>query len=175
MRTLWYVLVQPKVHYFSQFWSVLKNQRFQHSNLFIGLSRRKLLAWEASTTGSVWRTRKCSQNKKRERCMIVCVWNIIENLVPVPSQGNLRVTINDRRGRSCSKRTQPTTASKRIQSLLSANFTYNGSRLFNLIPADISELTHCTAHKFKNRLDKVLMIVTDESPVHGCTACCRAQ
>ena len=70
--------------------------------------------------------------------------------------------------------TLPSQAPRKIQTLQTASFSRNGAKLFNILPKALRNLTGCTVHTFKTKLDTFLQDIPDEPPVPGYTHLCRA-
>ena len=56
-----------------------------------------------------------------------------------------------------------------------ASFGVRGPRLFNILPANIRNITGCTVDSFKRSLDKYLATVPDEPQIRGYTSMRRAE
>ena len=56
-----------------------------------------------------------------------------------------------------------------------SSFGVRGPRLFNILPANIRNITGCSVNSFKHRLDKYLITVPDEPQIRGYTAMRRAE
>ena len=118
-----------------------------------------------------------SLQRRRERFMIIYVWRIVEGQVPnVGSrQKGIRYTNHIRRGRTCIVGRLNKRAPCYVRHLKDASVTIHGTRLFNLLPADIRNLSGCNVDRFKNRLDRYLERVPDEPQIHDYTAQRRAE
>ena len=97
--------------------------------------------------------------------MIIFIWKIAMGLMDgykLEFKGE-----ETRRGRECEVaeivRTVPAAVRKARESCLSNK----GARMFNLLPADIRNITSDKVQHFKTKLDEFLRDVQDERTVHG--------
>ena len=140
----------------------------------------KLLPYLRSIDASKFRSIKFSniklysQQRRRERYRVIYIWKILEGLVPDPIPSLLLAKFNDRTGRKCAQQALPTQAPQRVKTLLACSLPFNGPKIFNALPRKIRDLTNCSVSKFKMELDNFLQTLTDEPPVTGYTANCRA-
>ena len=101
-----------------------------------------------------------SQERRRDRYMCIFVYKIAMNIVSgykLEFRGE-----GSRRGRECEVaeivRSAPAAVRKARQNSLSVK----GTRLFNLLPADIRNINSNKVEHFKKKLDKFLQDVPDE-------------
>ena len=103
-----------------------------------------------------------SQERRRERCSIMFMWKISQQLV----QGyNVEFIQNPRRGRlAVVPSPSPCTAPARVKNAREASFKVKGSRLFNLIPMELRGMDGSLA-KFKAGLDSWLSSIPDQPTI----------
>ena len=176
MLTLWKSLVQSRLDYCSQLWSPVDKGNIQCLEMVQRSFLRKiqgmsnLLYWE-----QLKKLRMYSQERRRERYMIIYVWRILEGQVPNISRsgsatGSIVADFHCRRGRACSVPPLNTHSPKAVQHLREASLPVRGQRLFNTLPQELRNITGCTVETFKRALDKYLVGVPDEPQIQGYTA-----
>ena len=178
MITLWKTMVLSRLDYCSQLWSPYRKCDIQALE---GVQRSFIRKIQGLQDLNYWEQLRYlklySLQRRRERYMIIYVWRIVEGQVPnVGSrQKGIRSTNHIRRGRTCIVGTLNKRAPCYVRHLKDASVTIHGTRLFNLLPADIRNLSGCNVDRFKNRLDRYLERVPDEPQIHGYTAQRRAE
>ena len=176
MLTLWKSLVQCKLDYCSQLWSptakgdIQTLEMVQRSFLKKLPSLRHLSYWEQLKHLSMY-----SQERRRERYIIIYIWRMLEGHVPnIPGadgDGNrIRAKWHPRRGRECIVPSVATSAPSKVKKLLHASLAVRGQNLFNTLPAEVRNVTGCSVDSFKRNLDKFLQKVPDEPLIPGYTA-----
>ena len=113
-----------------------------------------------------------SQERRRERYLIIYVWRMLEAQVPnIPqADGNshkIQAKWHPRRGRECTIPRVETSAPHRVKKLLYASLPVWGQRLFNSLPIEVRNVTHCSVENFKCILDRFLQTVPDEPQIPG--------
>ena len=73
----------------------------------------------------------------------------------------IKLTVNDRRGRTCIIPPINTRALASVSSLVESSFPIRGPRLFNALPANVRNYDG-SVDAFKARLDKFLALVPDQ-------------
>ena len=121
-----------------------------------------------------------SQERRRERYMIIYVWRILESQVPNiihsgNSNGAIRASNHSRRGRLCTVPSIRTQSSRHVQQLREASLPVRGQRLFNSLPQSLRSMTGCSTDVFKRALDLYLRDIPDEPQIQGYTSCRRAE
>ena len=103
-----------------------------------------------------------SQERRRERYMIIFLWKIAEGHV---KGYTLEFTDcdNGRRGRMAISRPYVRTAPAAVRRAREGSLGIKGSRLFNLVPSHIRNMSRCTVDTFKKHLDEFLAEVPDQS------------
>ena len=114
-----------------------------------------------------------SQQRRRDRYQAIYMWKILDGLVPDPTPHALQSYTTERRGRQCKRRSLPTRAQGRTRTLLANSLSYEGPRIFNVLPREVRDMSGCPVETFKAGLDKFLWTVPDEPPVPGYTTECR--
>ena len=174
MLTLWKSLVQCKLDYCSQLWNPAKKGDIQRLEMVQRSFLRKIKGirhlnyWEQLKT-----TRMYSQQRRRERYLIVYLWKILENQAPNPAPHLIKSHPNPRLGRRCDI---PPMATRQghFHRIREASIFVHGQRLFNVIPMHIRNISECRVDTFKASLDKWLAGVPDEPQIQGYTQCRRA-
>ena len=165
MKTLWKCLIQPKLDYCSQLWSpndqdtinmIEKVQRHFLSTI-AGLG--ELNHWERLKKVSLY-----SQERRRERYMVIFIWKISEGLV---KGYTMDFTDSERRGRLAVVRPHVASAPAAVRRAREASLGVKGSGLFNLLPATVRNMRGCTADVFKTALDKFLSTIPDQPSIGG--------
>ena len=111
--------------------------------------------------------RMYSQERRRDRYMVIFIWKIAMGLV----DGYKLDFTNEgtRRGRECVVadiiRSSPVVVRRARENSLSVK----GARMFNLLPAHLRNITSDKVHHFKSKLDVFLKEIADEptSPQEG--------
>ena len=172
MMTVWKSLCIPHHDYCSQLWCPNQTGLIQNLELlqraFIRKIRglRHLSYWEQLKNLKLY-----SLERRRERYIIIYVWQILENLVP-----NLDVTkivasgTDDRRGRLCTTPAVSRRAPAAVQATRTASLPVRGTLLFNCLPSQLRNMTGCHREAFKAALDRYLSSIPDEPLIPGYTA-----
>ena len=178
MLTIWKTLVIPHHDYCSQLWCPVKTGLTQSLELlqrsFVSKIRgmKQLSYWEQLKT-----LRLYSLERRRERYILLYVWQILEELVPNLEDTTIRKAseITDRRGRVCHVPAVSHQAPPALQATRAASLGVRGVALFNALPLNLRNMTGCRKDVFKRALDKFLATVPDEPLIPGYTAqrrCC---
>ena len=187
MLTLYISLIQCKLDYCSQLWSPVSKgeitalEQVQRNFLrkISGISH--LPYWDQLKELKLY-----SQERRRERYMIIYVWRILEGQVPntcFTERGSIRVKQNhrlneneeDRLGRKCDIPPLNTNSTQHVQNLREASLSVRGQKLFNILPKHIRDLKGCTKDSFKTSLDQYLRTVPDEPQIQSYTLLRRAE
>ena len=174
MLTLWKSLVQCKLDYCSQLWNPAKKGDIQRLEMVQRSFLRKIKGirhlnyWEQLKIMRLY-----SQQRRRERYLIVYLWKILENQAPNPAPHLIKSHPNPRLGRRCDI---PPMATRQghFHRIREASIFVHGQRLFNVIPMHIRNISECRVDTFKASLDKWLAGVPDEPQIQGYTQCRRA-
>ena len=173
LLTLWKSLVQCKLDYCCQLWSPTEKGDIQDLEMVQRTFLRKLPRlrhlsyWE-----QLRHLRMYSQERRRERYLIIYVWRMLEAQVPnIPqADGNshkIQAKWHPRRGRECTIPRVETSAPHRVKKLLYASLPVRGQRLFNSLPIEVRNVTRCSVENFKCILDRYLQTVPDEPQIPG--------
>ena len=105
-----------------------------------------------------------SQERRRERYMIIFIWKVAQELV----QGyTAPFTSSPRRGRvmevSPLKRNGPAS----LRNAKESSLTVRGAQLFNAIPRALRDMTTGTPDQFKQMLDTWLSTIPDQPTIQG--------
>ena len=179
MLTLFKSLVQCKLDYCSQIWSpsskgdIAKLEMVQRNFLRKISNIGRLPYWDQLKSLKLY-----SQERRRERYIIIYVWRILEGQVPNISdkqRGSIRLKQNrrnedneaDRLGRKCDVPSIITNSITHVQNLREASLSVRGPKLFNVLPKHLRDMMECTKETFKSALDKYLSTVPDEPHIQG--------
>ena len=168
LLTLFKSLVQPHLDYCCQLWSpdsqeqINKIEQVQKSLVSrISDSRLSHLSyWEKLRTLHLY-----SQERRRERYLIIFIWKISQELVegysiPFTERGS-------RTGRKAVPAVVPPAAKSAVRRARAATLAVKGVKLFNSMPAQLRDSEHGDVLMFKNHLDIYLQSIPDEPTVHG--------
>ena len=104
-----------------------------------------------------------SLQRRRERYIIIQMWKILND--SCPNDINARFMAPSRRGIQCVVPPLNRQSSRRNQTLYDNSFAVLGPRLWNTLPAELTQLTGKEA--FKHRLTKFMFSFPDEPAVSG--------
>ena len=168
LLTLFKSLVQPHLDYCNQLWSptaqelINKIERVQKS-LISRIKDRRLQGlnyWEKLRTLRVY-----SQERRRERYIIIMLWKISQGLVC-----GYDVPFTSRASRT-GRRAVPATVVKAspacVRQAREGSLAVKGVQLFNLMPAQLRNSEHGDVDMFKNHLDFYLGNIPDEPTTGG--------
>ena len=112
-----------------------------------------------------------SLERRRERYRIIYIWKMLENLAPnLNSDSNqIRSYTSLRHGRRCVIPPVSTAVSPRVRALRDGSLAVHGSRLFNVLPQHLRNMTNVELPEFKKKLDEFLASVPDEPQCPGYT------
>ena len=187
MMTLYKSLIQCKLDYCSQLWSPTSKGEINSLEMVQRNFLRKIKSigqlpyWEQLKELGLY-----SQERRRERYVIIYIWRILEGQVPNISAEGSRGFIgekissrlnsdNSRLGRRCAIPPLLTSCSPHTQKLREASLSVRGPRLFNSLPKHLRDMRNCTKDAFKSALDKYLQTIPDEPQIQGYTASRRAE
>ena len=106
-----------------------------------------------------------SQERRRERYMIIFVWKVSQELVTgytIPFTSS-----SDRTGRKAIPVNVPQAASAAVRHARAGTLAVRGAQLFNAMPASLRNSDHGDILMFKNHLDLYLHDVPDQPTVAG--------
>jgi ribonuclease P/MRP protein subunit RPP40 len=178
MLTTWKTLVLPILDYCSQLWCPQKKGDIQMVEDVQKAFTRKIPAhkgqdyWERLRTLQLY-----SLERRRERYRIIYVWKMLENMVPnfTTEQSRIRSYASPRHGRRCVVPPVSSALTSRVGSLREGSLSIHGSRLFNILPQHIRNMTNVELPEFKRKLDEFLATVPDEPQSPGYTDIRRAE
>ena len=165
MKTLWQTLIQRKMDYCSQLWSpgdqdsISKLESVQRHFTSKVKGLENMSYWERLKAMSL-----NSQERRRERYMIIFLWKISQNLV----KGYSVPFINsDRRGRTIVPHQIVASAPAAVRKARESSLSVKGARIFNLLPVTIRNIDSENVETFKSELDKFLSMVPDQPTIPG--------
>ena len=168
MLTLLKSLVQPKLDYCSQLWSpadqlsINKLESVQRNlvNCIKDSKLHSLNYWE-----KLQELRLYSQERRRERYMIIFLWKISQGMV---SGYNVEFASDGtRRGRSIIPKTIVKSAPTMVRNARERSLGVKGAQIFNLLPENIRGMNSEHVDLFKNHLDVFLGSIPDQPTVTG--------
>ena len=166
MKTIWKSLVQPKLDYCSQFWypadqdSINRPESVQRHFLSKVSDLKELDYWEKLKKFQIY-----SQERRRERYMIIFLWKISQGLV---NGYSVQFTSElGRRGRTALPRTVVKSAPSLVRNARESSIGVKGTKIFNLIPASIRNISCDNVDMFKKSLDEFLSQVPDQPTIAG--------
>ena len=168
LKTIWKSLVQPKLDYCSQFWSpgdqesinrLESVQRHFFSNVS-GNGVQDLNYWDKLTEFKI-----SSQERRRDRYMLIFIWKISQGLVKGYSVDFTSVL--GRRGRTALPHDVIQSSSASVKKARESSLGVKGAKMFNLLPSSIRNTNSANVDVFKNALDEFLSKVPDQPTVAG--------
>jgi hypothetical protein len=105
-----------------------------------------------------------SQERRRERYMILFLWKISEGLV---KGYDISFTESDRRGKMAVPKPYVRTAPASVRRAREASLGVKGCRLFNILPESLRSIHGTTLDIFKRELDNFLSTIPDQPTVPG--------
>ena len=156
MLLLWRSLIRSKLEYCCQLWSPTQSGDIQSLEQVQRNFIRKIKGiqhlsyWQQLQELSLY-----SLERRRERYILLYIWQIIEGKVPninSPDHAGIKAAWHPRRGRSCAIPGVSLHAPKHFQSLRYSSFGVVGPRLFNVLPVNIRNISGCTVETFKLHL-----------------------
>ena len=181
MLTLFKSLVQCKLDYCSQLWSPTSKGEITALEMVQRSFIRKI---QGISSMPYWDQLKMlklySQERRRERYMIIYIWRILEGQVPnicdkVKLKSHRYGTEETRLGRLCEIPPLNRSCVNHVQNLREASMPVRGQKLFNSLPKYLREMTGCSKDAFKAALDKYLSTIPDEPQIQGYTSMRRAE
>ena len=105
-----------------------------------------------------------SQERRRERYMIIFVWKIAMGLV----QGyDMEFVFSPRRGWSAIPKEIPSSAPACVKRAREASLAVKGAALFNLCPRGMRDMASSHQDRFKQNLDAWLFEIPDQPTIPG--------
>ena len=166
MRTIWKSLVQPKLDYCSQFWSPGDQESI---NRLESVQRHFLSQVPSLNDLNYWdqlkRFQAYSQERRRERYMIIFLWKISQELV---KGYTIQFTgTHGRRGRTALPNNVQGSSSSQVKKARENSIGVKGARIFNLLPAEVRNVDAGNVDSFKKSLDDFLSQVPDQPTIAG--------
>ena len=165
MLQLWKSIVIPRLDYCSQLWNPSKMyQIHQLEELQKNFIRRIHGFSNMEYSAALKELKLYSLQRRRERYQIIYLWSVIEKLIPNVSDSSngdlIRVQsgILSRRGRTIATRVL---RNSRFGNLRFHSLPFAGARLFNSLPLEIRNRTHCSKTMFKAHLDHIIINLPD--------------
>ena len=180
MLTLFKSLVQCKLDYCSQLWSPTSKSEITALEMVQRSFIRKI---QGISSLPYWEQLKLlklySQERRRERYMIIYVWRILEGQVPnicnkIKLKSHRNGSEESRIGRQCEIPPLNRNCTNHVRNLREASMPVRGQKLFNILPKYLREMTGCSKDAFKAALDRYLSTVPDEPQIQGYTSMRRA-
>lgn len=160
MLTLWRALVQPLLDYCCQLWSPAMIGQIQNIEKVQASFIKKITGfYQFDYWDQLKRLELYSQERRRERYIIIYTWKVLEELVP---NFGITAAVNSRNGRYCVIPTIRSSASHKTRTIRFISMGVNGPRLFNCLPRQLRNITGCSVNSFKAALDNHLATIPDE-------------
>ena len=165
MKTLWKCMIQPKLDYCSQLWSPHDQQSInsieavQRHFLSRVTGMEKTHHWDRLRLLNLY-----SQERRRERYMVIFLWKISEGLV---KGYDITFEHSGRRGRMAIPHPIVSSAPAVIKRAREASLGVKGCRLFNLLPDSVRNVKGTSVDQFKAALDNFLATVPDQPTIDG--------
>ena len=164
MKSIWNSLIQPKIDYCSQLWSpgdqisinkIESVQRFFTSKVE---GMKELDYWDRLRELQMY-----SQERRRERYMIIFLWKISQQLL----QGyDVAFYHNNRRGKLAVVHPIESKSPSAVKKAREASLQVKGSKLFNMLQSYLRSMCG-TIDTFKAGLDSWLSSIRDQPTVPG--------
>ena len=117
----------------------------------------------------LWKLKLYSLEHRRERCIAINIWHILEGHVPSFDMTPISFQWHPRRGRECLVPRVSGTASSSIQKVRYCSLPIKGPSIFNSLSQSVRNITDCNMETFKPGLDRYLTLVPDEPLIPGYT------
>ena len=160
MLTLWKSLIQSRLDYCSQLWStnnaseikLLEDVQRSFTSRINGME-------ELTYRERLKALRLYSQERRRERYMIIFIWKVAMKLV---GGYNLEILEHGRRGRLCHVKDIPASAPASVKRAAEASLAVKGAKIFNMLPIHLRNISSDKVDTFKYELDRYLATIPDE-------------
>ena len=165
MRTIWQTLIQPKMDYCSQLWcpgdqeSIARLESVQRHFTSKVKGLEHMSYWERLSSMNLY-----SQERRRERYMVIFLWKISQNLVKGYS---VPFITSERRGRTIIPQRVVVGAPAAVRRAREVSISVKGEKIFNLLPVTIRNIDSENVEVFKSELDKFLSLVPDQPTIPG--------
>ncbi|GAB1600040.1 hypothetical protein Ahia01_000281500, partial [Argonauta hians] len=164
MMTLWKSFILSRLDYCSQLWSPYNVKEITELEAAQRNFTRRIDSMQHATYWDRLKMLKLySLERRRERYAIICVWKILEGLVP---NFGISFYTNNRTGRHCQIPKLPTSSSRQ-RSRYCNSLGFKGPQLFNMLPRELRDMKGVDVATFKSKLDLLLWSVPDEPTSHG--------
>ena len=153
MRIIWQTLIQPKMDYCSQLWcpgdqeSISKLESVQRHFLSKVKGLEHLSYWERLSSMNLY-----SQERRRERYMVIFLWKISQDMVKGYS---VPFTTSERRGRTIIPQRVVASAPAALRRAREVSISVKGANIFKLLPVAIKNIDS-KSKVFKSELNKFL-------------------
>ena len=166
MITCWTSLLQSRLDYCSQLWcpndqaniAKLETVARQYTSHIEGMEGQDY--WQRLEALHMY-----SQERRRERYLIIFVWKIAMGLVKGYS---MEFIFSPRRGWSAIPKPIPSSAPACVKRTREASLAVKGATLFNLCPRGLRDMASCHQDRFKENLDAWLSEIPDQPTIPGC-------
>ena len=165
MKCVWKSLIQPKIDYCSQLWSpgdqesISKLESIQRHFTSKVDGLEGLDYWERLINLQLY-----SQERRRERYMVIFLWKISQGLVKGYS---VNFSSTGRRGRSIVPNSVVRSSPAVVKRARESSLGVKGANIFNLLPAALRDMNTEHVEAFKANLDAYLSTVPDQPTVGG--------
>ena len=110
-----------------------------------------------------------SQERRRERYRILYLWKVAEKIVPPISSDSHIVKEHPRNGRTFNVPLTNNSLPAHTKRARDSSLVVHGSKLFNVLPKCVRNITNCSVLEFKRKLDEYISRIPDHPSVSGST------
>ena len=166
MRTCWTSMIQSRLDYCSQLWcpndqaNIAKLEKVARNYTSHVEGMEGLDYWQRLKALNMY-----SQERGRERYLIIFVWKIAMGLV---NGYTMEFSYHPRRGWSAIPKDVPKSAPACVKRAREASLAVKGAALFNLCPRGMRDMASNHQDRFKDNLDSWLFEIPDQPSITGC-------
>lgn len=160
MLLLYKSLVLPILEYCSVLWSPSSPGQIKALDQLQWSYIRKIAGnYDLDYWDCLKKLKMYSLQRRRERYRIIYIWKILENMVP-NINNKVSPYFHVRHGRKC--RIPLINANSKVKSAQDSSITFQGVKLFNVLPKEIRNISKVKLEVFKSALDAYLAQIPDE-------------
>ena len=166
MMVIWNSMIHIRLDYCSQLWSPsLASEIAKIEDVQRKFMKKIHGMEELSYHERLRKLRMYSQERRRDRYQLIFIWKISMKLVDgynldFKNEGT-------RRGRECKVVGSDRNSPAAVRRARENSFSCKGAKMFNLLPADLRNITSDKVRDFKSKLDLFLRDIPDEPTLAG--------
>ena len=166
MKVLWNSMIQSRLDYCSQLWSPsLQSEINRIEDVQRQFTKRIYGLEDLSYRDRLKKLKMYSQERRRDRYMVIFVWKIAMGLV---SGFDLEFkNEGTRRGRECAVAEIVRNSPAAVRRARENSLSVKGALMFNLLPPELRNLSSDKVNTFKSKLDSFLKDIPDEPTIAG--------